>query len=137
VAAKRIVDSLAAQGFRIVAQNPDSVELAGPGMQSCRQNPLVGASKVAIRSLGREVAIEADFGALRRLIRTLGVVIFAMAILFFVLFGFMLPMPHPVMRFLVPILPMAPWLVLLPWMTWLFKRRTARAFDRLLENVAR
>jgi hypothetical protein len=74
--AKRIVDSLAAQGFRIVTQNRDIAELVGPGMRSSRQNALVGASKVTIRTLGREVAIEANFGAVRRLIRILGTVLF-------------------------------------------------------------
>jgi hypothetical protein len=136
-AAKRIVDSLAAVGFRILAQQGDSVELAGPGMRSSRQNPLVGASKVTIRGLGREVAIEADFGAVRRLIRALGVFLVGLAIFFFVLFGFVFPPENRALRFVMPLLPLAPWPFLLPWMNWLFKRRTARALDVLLENVAR
>lgn len=135
-AAKRIVASLAAEGFRIVTQNRDLVEMAGPGMSSSSQNPLVGASKVTIRSLGREVAIEADFGAVRRLIRTLGIVIISMAILFLVLFGFVIPLQHPVLRYVLPVLPLAPWPFLLPWMSWLFQRRTARAFDALLASAA-
>jgi hypothetical protein len=135
-AAKRIVTSLTGQGFRIVTQNRDLVELAGPGMTSSRQNPLVGASKVVVRGLGREVTIEADFAAIRRLIRILAVVIFGMAILFCVLFGFVVPFEHPVLRFILPVLPLAPWLFLLPWMGRIFRRRTARAFDTLLESVA-
>jgi hypothetical protein len=135
-AGKRIVDSLVGQGFRIVVQNREAVELAGPGMSSSQQNPLVGASKVTIRSLGREVTIEADFAAVRQLIRTLGVVIFSMAILFLVLFGFVIPIEPPVLRYILPVLPLAPWPFLLPWMGWLLRRRTARAFDVLLESVA-
>jgi hypothetical protein len=135
-ATRRIVASLAALGFQIVTHNRDVVELVGPGMRSSHQNPLVGASKVTIRSLGREVAIEADFGAVGRLIRTLGIVIFSMAILFLVLFGFVIPCPHPVLRYILPVLPLAPWPFLLPWMSWLFRRRTARALDALLEGVA-
>jgi hypothetical protein len=135
-AAKRIVDLLSGQGFRIFTQNRDVVELAGPGMSSSRQNPLVGASKVTIRSLGREVAIEADFGAVRRLIRTLGIVILSLEILFFGLSVSIIPFEPRVLRYIVPVLPVAPWLFLLPWMNWLFKRRTARALDALLERVA-
>jgi hypothetical protein len=135
-ASMRIVDSLTAQGFRIVTQNRDLVEMSGPGMSSSRQNPLVGASQVTIRSLGRELAIEADFAAVGRLVRTLGVVIFSMAIVFLVLFGFVIPSEHPVLRYILPVLPLAPWLFLLPWMNRLFKRRTARALDALLENVS-
>ena len=44
-AAKRVVDALAAQGFRIVARRRDSVEFAGPGLQSSQQNPLLGARR--------------------------------------------------------------------------------------------
>jgi hypothetical protein len=135
-ATRRIVESLTALGFRVVTQNRDLLELAGLGMSSSRQNPLVGASKVTIRSLGREVAIEADFGAVRRLIRTLGIVIFSMAILFLVLTGFVIPIELPVLRYILPVLPLAPWPFLLPWMSGLFQRRTARALDALLENVA-
>ncbi len=136
-AAKRIVDALAAVGFRIAVQQDDSVELLGPGMHSSRQNPLVGASKVVVRSHRREVAIEADFGAVRRLIRTLGFFFVGMGVCFFVLFGFVIHSDNPtlVTRFVLPLLPLAPWPVLLPWMSWLFQRRTARAFDALLERV--
>ena len=134
--AKRIVDTLVGQGFRIAARQRDSVELLGPGMTSSRQNPLVGASKVVVRSHRREVAIEADFGGVRRLIRTLGFIICSMAILFLVLFGFVIPIEPPVLRYIVPVLPLAPWPFLLPWMGWLFRRRTARAFDVLLQNIA-
>jgi hypothetical protein len=90
-AAKRIVDSLAGQGFQIAARQRDSVELLGSGMRSSQQNPLVGASKVVVRSRRREGVIEAEFDAVRRMIRTLGVVLFGMAIYFFVLFGFVIP----------------------------------------------
>jgi hypothetical protein len=134
--AKKLVDSLVSQGFRIAVQQRDSVELLGPGMHSSRQNPLVGASKVAVRSWGREVAIEADFGAVRRMIRALGVFFIGMTIFLFVLFGFVIPSENMVVRFVVPLLPLAPWPVLLPWMGWLFRRRAARAFDALLQNVA-
>jgi len=133
--AKGIVDSLVGQGFQIAAQQRDSVELLGPGMQSSRQNPLVGASKVVVRSRRREVVIEADFGAVRRMIRTLGVFLIGMALFFFVLFGFVIPPDGPIMRFVVPVLPLAPWPVLLPSMGRLFRRRAARAFDVLLQNI--
>jgi hypothetical protein len=135
-AAKQIVDSLTAQGFRIAREQRGSVDLLGPGMQSSRQNPLVGASNVVVSSRRREVIVEADFGAVRRLIRTLGVVIFAMAILFFVMFAFVVRPENWFVRFVVPVLPLAPWPILLPWMSWLFRRRTARAFDTLLQNTA-
>jgi hypothetical protein len=135
-ASRRVVDILAGQGFRIAVPQRDAVELLGPGMRSSRQNPLVGASKVVVRSRDREVAIEAEFGALRRLIRSLGVFLFGMAVCLFVLFAFVIPPDDVYVRFVVPVLPLAPWLVLLPLMGSMLRRRTARAFDVLLLNVA-
>ena len=135
-ASKRAVDILAGQGFRIAVPQSDAVELSGPGMHSSRQNPLVGASKVVVRSHRREIVIEADFGAVRLLVRTLGVCILGMAVFFYVLFGFVICPDNVYVRFVVPALPFAPWPVLLPWMGWVFRRRTARAFDVLLQNVA-
>jgi hypothetical protein len=135
-AAKKIVNSLVAQGFRISVQQRDSVEMLGPGMHSSGQNPLVGASKVVVRSQDREVVIEADFGAVRRLIRWLGIFILGMTIVSFLVFAFVVRPDGLAMRFLVPLLPLAPWPVLLPWMNRLFRRRTARAFDVLLQNIA-
>lgn len=136
LATRRIRDTLTGLGFRVVREEANSIELSGPGMISSGQNSLVGASKVTIITIGREVTIEAEFGGVRRLIGGICVLILGLAVFFFVLFGFVIPVEKPAMRFILPLCPLAPWPILLPWMTWLFKRRTARAFDGLLESVA-
>jgi hypothetical protein len=136
-AAKRIVDTLSAVGFRIVSQQNFSVELKGPGMNSSRENALVGASRVVVRVERGQVTVEAEFAAVRRLIRGVGVLVGGLAIFFLVLFGFIVPVKESdtFVRFVMPILPVALWPIVLPWMGRVFRRRTARALDALLQDA--
>jgi hypothetical protein len=130
-----VVETLARHGFRIVRKRETSAELDGPGMNSSKQNPLVGASKVHVKGRSGRLTVEAEFGAVRRLMRFLGWMLVGMAGLFFVLFGFVFPAENPVMRFVVPLAPLAPWPILLPVMGRYFRRRSARALDVLVENA--
>ena len=134
-AMETVVAALTLFGFRVAGKREAEVELLGPGMYSSKQNPLVGASRVVVRAESGRLAIHAEFDAVRRLIRTVGLVILGMAVLFLVLFGFVLPVENPIVRFVVPVLPFAGWPFLLPWMRRHFAQRTARALDALAENA--
>jgi hypothetical protein len=135
-AVKTVVQTLARHGFRITRKRDTSAELDGPGMNSSKENPLVGASKVHVKGRSGRLTVEAEFGAVRRLIRALGWMFIVMAVLFFVLFGFVLPVEGLVLRFVVPVASIAPWVILLPLMGRYFRSRCARALDVLVENAA-
>jgi hypothetical protein len=77
-AVKSIIDTLSGQGFRIDCNQSTLVQLTGPGMNHSSQSPLVGASKVVVRNGGGQVTIEAEFNGVRRMMRTLGVLIVAL-----------------------------------------------------------
>src|SRR5947208_2192838 len=61
--------ALAAIGFRLDARTTDSVRLTGPGMNSNRQSPLLGASQIDICFHQGQINLAADLGAAERMIR--------------------------------------------------------------------
>ena len=134
--AKSVVDALTGHGFRVLARRDVAVELAGPSMSSSTKNPLVGASKVVVRVESGQVMIEAEFVAQRRFMRRIGVFVFGMDVSCVVLFVLLIPPEHFVIRFVLPVLFLVPSLIAVPWMSCVFRRRTAKAFDVLLQDAA-
>src|SRR5262245_16864901 len=63
------VVALSSLGFRLHARTPDSATLSGPGMNSSRQSPLVGASLLDIRAERGELALTAELGSAERMMR--------------------------------------------------------------------
>ena len=53
--------ALTAIGFRLLKRTAESVELVGPGMNSTKQSPLVGASRIHVRG-GGKLTVEAELG---------------------------------------------------------------------------
>jgi hypothetical protein len=59
-------------GFEMVKRQNDSVELLGPGMNSTRQKPVLGATVVRVELRGQQLRLEAELGgidSLRRFMR--------------------------------------------------------------------
>ncbi|MHC4618630.1 MAG: hypothetical protein ACYTEQ_12860 [Planctomycetota bacterium] len=124
--------------FQIVNQSENAVELAGPGMLSSRQDPLVGISRIRIFQSSGGLSVEAQFDSIRKLIKYIAVFIVVMGVFFVVLFAVLFARQGQPLGIivLISLAPLAPWPVLLPLiMIWL-KSRTSRALDVLLSNIA-
>lgn len=145
---------LMANGFELVAQDGTSMEFTGRGMNSTKQNPLLGATRIAIEADHGELHLDAELGGVERMRRFLTYFPQAMSVgfvLFFgVLMGFVFGQQNG-MGFGVPFAPgwkwflfvvplatagLAPWPVVAPLMTKQIRKRTTQALDALLNNMA-
>ena len=81
-------------------------------------NPLTVVSRIRIIKEGTAIRVEAELNGYNKLFMFLGIMLVGMAVFFFLLFGFIIPKPDAgvFQRFIMPVLPLAPWPVLLPLM---------------------
>jgi hypothetical protein len=122
-------------GFTFGSIKDGVFEATGPGMSSSKQNPLMGASSVRITCAGGELRIEASFASIRKLGRTLAAVFAGVAVLLCAIFAVVFWGQDPRLA-LMGIAPFLPWIVLLPVLLSMLRKRTIRALDALLANAA-
>ena len=144
--------TLTNNGFAITHRDADSAELIGPGMNSTRQNPILGASKITLTTHDHSIKAEAELGGvdtMRRFLTWFPLLLGLGLGLFFcfgggLLFGqqfgigFGVPWAKGWRWILVSIggamLPVSPWLVLSPLISGMIKKRTQNAVEILLHN---
>lgn len=149
----KAVRSLIAVGFSVVKQDERRVELRGPGMRSTKQNPLLGATKIELRSANRAVQMDAELGGVQTMQKFLTwfppllglslAMVFTLVggITFGQAFGIGFGVPAApgwkwiVVSFGVAFLPTLPWLVLSPLMIRMIRKRTIRALEKLLQSA--
>jgi hypothetical protein len=132
--------ALSGLGFRITQRTAAELELTGPGMNSNRQSPLVGASRIHLRGGHRELVLEAELGGVQRMQRfvmlfPIGLVSFLGVVLTVVFWATQGPG-----LWLAPVAAAtggnaALWLLLGPLMARSIRSRTCRALDALLANM--
>lgn len=146
---------LMTNGFVVVHQQGHEIQFVGPGLNSTRQNPLLGASKVTIQVDTGRLTVDADYGGLELLRRLmvrfplllgLGLGAFFALTMLSVIVGVCLyawdirGLPtvfwlSPFFGMLTPLLAVSPWFFLAPWLRQHLQRRTTNALDTLLINV--
>lgn len=137
---------LTTSGFEIVDRRENRVDLVGPGLHSSRQNPILGASRIQLRIVDRELMLEAELGGVESMRRFLMIFPFALGLglgLAFAFLGAVGIMPplgvgfgaEWVLRIGMGILPVLPWLVISPLIANAIKSRTQRALDVLVRNA--
>lgn len=121
--------------FRLVEKTLDHVVYEGAGMISSHQSPLVGATRIRIEAKRDRLNLTAWLGGIQFMTRFLCVIPFALAAL---LSGIFAALELSPLRetFLIAFLSVSPWIVLSPLMSVWLKRRTERALDILLSNLA-
>lgn len=138
-------------GFAIVERSTYSADLSGPGLNSTRQNPLLGASKIHLELRGQQLHLEAELGGVdsmrRFLMRFPFLLGLGLGLLFAVVGGFAFGMQFG--GFGVPwaqgwtwmlvaigggMLPVTPWLLISPVMSKAVRKRTENALTTLLQN---
>ncbi len=143
---------LTGQGFAIKDRSALSADLTGPGLNSTRQNPLLGASKIHLEIADQELRLAAELGGVETMHRflkyfpiLLGLglgVVFAVGggFLFGQQFGVGFGVPWVqgwrwlVMAFAGALLPVSPWLFLSPMMSRMILHRTQNALTTLVNN---
>lgn len=148
------ISVLANNGFKILSREPEMSVLEGPGMNSTKQNALVGASKITLRAAGDCLRVEAELGSADRMRRFLMTFPFFLGMGLGLLFGissgvvlgqafgigFGVPWA-PGWQWLlfamgISFLPVAPWLVLSPLIARSIAKRTRNALDLLVINAS-
>lgn len=138
---------LGQNGFVVVDRDETRLEMDGPGLQSTKQNPLLGASHVWIDRDEGALRLEAELGGVDAMRRLLVYLPLGLAVFFVLLFGVIGGVVWGagigavgwqwLLRITpVAVLPLAPWLVISPLMMRWIRGRTECALDGLLANVA-
>lgn len=140
-------------GFAIVNRDENSANLSGPGLNSTRQNPLLGASKIQLKLQGQQLHLDAELGGVdsmqRFLMRFPFILGLSLGLLFGVVSGFTLggvfgvgfgvPWAQGWTWLLVTIgvamLPVSPWFFLSPFMSNMIRARTQNALVALVQNA--
>jgi hypothetical protein len=121
--------------FNLVDKTLGHAAFEGGGMQASWQNPLVGATRIRIEAKGERLILSAYLGGIRFMAWFLFLFPFALALLLSGIFAAMEVSPFRQMA-LIAFLSVSPWMVLSPLMSLWLKRRTERALDTLLSNLA-
>ena len=137
------VQMAAAAGFVIEPPLGPAFELRGPGMQSSRQNPLCGASRMRWVQDGRTVTLEAELGGARWMARFVKVFPLALTlglvVVLGIVFGFVLAPQQQIMTLAtlgaIAVFDTVIWLLLGPMMARGIENRTRQALDSYFTNV--
>jgi hypothetical protein len=140
-------------GFAIANRDERSASLTGPGLNSTKQNPLLGASKIRLAIEGNQLQVDAELGGVetmqRFLIRFPLLLGLVLGLLFCVIGGWVFGQQFGV-GFGVPwaqgwnwilvtfgfcMLPITPWLLLAPWIGNMIRTRTQLALNTLATNA--
>lgn len=118
--------------FRIESTRKSELSAAGPGMQSTKQNPLTGATRVRLLAEDSSLLLSAELGGLRWMRNFL--YLFPPSLALVLSLFFLLP-PMPDSAVFLPWLVLSPWLVISPLIVKWIRRRTITALDNLLHNA--
>ncbi len=131
---------LANRGFRIVKKNDEMVEVTGPGLNSTKQDPLLGASMIRLSGRVGTLNLEAELGGaqfLSNFVRRFPFMLcIGLAIVMEITFALTLPGRNALWFGLVPILAASPWIIIGPLMAKSILKRTENSLETFLHNLS-
>jgi hypothetical protein len=127
-------------GFRITERTAASLEMVGPGMNSSRDSPLVGASRIHIRGGRGKIAVEADLGGVQRMSRFVTLFPLGLCLTLFILLALVFSALSGPENSIVNAATATGgiallWLLLGPLISRWIRARTCRGLDALLANM--
>lgn len=144
---------LEAVGFKILSCDKNRAELQGPGMNSTKQNPLLGATTIQVRRSDSAIKLDATLGGIATMERFLRWFPLGLGLMLGTLFAFVggigfgqqfgIPFGVPwaqgvnwiIVAYTFALLPITPWFFISPWMVNMIRRRTTEALETLLHNA--
>lgn len=118
--------------FKIESLSRSEIVARGSGMQSTKQNPLVGATLVRITVKPSLIDLSAELGGVRWMRNFLFIFPPSLALTISIVF---LILPMPAFVVFVPWLAVSPWLIISPLLAKWIKSRTISALDTMLHNM--
>ncbi len=123
--------ALVSQGFEIVSNDTSEMRLRGPGMQSNRQSPLLGATDIWLRVTGSEIAARATLGGVAKM-KAFVTWFPPGLVLSLTLMPLLFGEPVPLWGFAM----LVPWLFISPILAAAIRRSTERAIDAMVRGMA-
>jgi hypothetical protein len=120
------------QGFTIVTDTHDELTAVGPGMQSNRQSPLLGASRLRLRVISSTIVGTATLGGVATMKKFVYLFPPGLFLALFLTFRLVGMSASPLI-----LLGAAPWLLIAPLLASAIKRKTTRSIDALVGGMAR
>lgn len=144
--------TLTNNGFAIVNRDENTAELTGPGLNSTKQNPLLGASRIKLRLQDQQLCLNAELGGVDSMRRFLMRFPFlpglGLGLLFGIIggltfrrqfgVGFGVPWAQGLAWMLFAIggaIPVTPWLFFSPVLSNMIRTRTQTALTTLVQNA--
>ena len=127
-------------GFRMIARDETTLEMAGPPMTSTKQSPLVGSSHILAHRAASELSVEAELGGVQRMSRFVTFFPIGLCLLLCVVFYIVFGLIFEDGAWEIPVLAVTGgnallWLLLAPIISRHIRARTCRGIDSLLENM--
>ena len=140
-------------GFTIVNRDERTANLIGPGLNSTKQNSLLGASKIYLTLDGNRLSLEAELGGVESMQRFLNrfplLLGLGLGLLFCIIGGLAFGQQFGVgfgapwvqgwkwvlVTFGFSMLPVTPWIFLSPWIGKMIRTRTQLALNTLVTNA--
>ncbi len=105
-------------------------------MRSTKQNPLLALSKIEVKVHGSNLTALGSLGAGRRLMSIIMWMLIGMLAMFLAGGGIAAALgKFQWVWFVAPVLALSPWVVLLPILSRMIRRRASQALDTLLHNL--
>jgi hypothetical protein len=124
---------LMATGFQIDHASDTELVATGPGMHSTNQNAILGMTHAKIIVSSGTIDIYAELGGVKFMQRFIYIFPPALGAILALTFAFV---PNGPSNPLFAFAPIMPWIVISPLMAKWIKKRTTKAIDTLLHNMA-
>ncbi len=121
------------QSFAIIEKSESGHELEGAGIWNSPQNPLMAVSRVKVSIEDKRIALSAEFGGVRQLQRFLIYWIGGLTLLFIGLVFLVRDVANPLVLSSPALV--LPFLLLIPLVSRMARKRAEKALDTLLNNM--
>ncbi len=125
------------EGYSVSAIAGQRFETSGGHPLRKNLNPIHGVSRAVFMVSPGTLTLEADLGGVRKVRNFMLVFLPSLGLGLTAIFLIVGTFAHwpPVLSLVFPLAPLAPWIVLVPTLLYIFRRQTIQALDTLLRNL--
>lgn len=130
--------TLVSLNFRILSSSETELNVSGRGINSTRENPLKTVTEATFLIRNAAIEVRANLGGAEKMRRFLTIFPLALAAFFLIVWttiAYFVPEFRHWWIFVLPLIPLSPWLFLTPIICRSFERRSKDAIDSLVGNM--